>query len=94
MGLFFKAHRKHVVPRPHRKASRSARSRLHICRFEQMEPRQLLSVTARADMSAPRTTRTRTTSIQSSYRCKGTTPKWPTCFSQLHGRPAGTQLTQ
>ena len=48
VGLFHKAHPKHVVPQPHRQAPRSARSRSRVCRFEQMEPRQLLSVTAPA----------------------------------------------
>ena len=45
MGLFRKAHRKHVVPAPHRKKSHGAGSRFRICRFEQMESRQLLSAT-------------------------------------------------
>ena len=44
MSLFRKAHRKHVVPAPHRKKSRGADSRFRICRFEQMESRDLLSV--------------------------------------------------
>ena len=45
MGLFYNAHPKHVVPQPHRKAPHGARSRSRVCRIEQMEPRQLLSVT-------------------------------------------------
>ena len=48
MSLFRKAHRKHVVPTPHRKKSRGSGSRFHICRFEQMESRQLLSVSVPA----------------------------------------------
>jgi len=43
VGLFRKSHPKHVVSQPHRQASRS-----RTCRIEQMEPRELLSVTAPA----------------------------------------------
>jgi len=45
VGLLNKIHQSHAVPRPHRKAAQGAGSRSHICRFEQMESRQLLSVT-------------------------------------------------
>lgn len=45
MGLFHKIHQKHDVPRPHHKKLQGTPSRLRLCRFEQMEPRQLLSVT-------------------------------------------------
>jgi protocatechuate 3,4-dioxygenase beta subunit len=45
VGLFHHIHQKHAVPRPHHKALRGIRSLLRTCRFEQMEPRQLLSVT-------------------------------------------------
>jgi len=44
VSLLRKAHQKHVVPPPHRKKSSGTGSRFHICRFEQMEERQLLSV--------------------------------------------------
>jgi serine-aspartate repeat-containing protein C/D/E len=42
--LFWRAHRKHVVPAPHRKPQKAG-SAHRICRFEQMEARQLLSAT-------------------------------------------------
>ncbi len=48
MGLLRKSHAKHPLPRPHHKASHAAGSRSRLCRFEQMEPRQLLSATAPA----------------------------------------------
>ena len=48
MGLFRKSHPKHVVSQPHGQASRSGRSRSRVCRIEQMERRELLSVTAPA----------------------------------------------
>ena len=44
MGLFFKTHRKHAGGRPHFKAPGKTGSRFHACRIEQMESRQLLSV--------------------------------------------------
>ncbi len=40
VGLFHKTHRKHAISRPHRNFL------ARLCRFEQMESRQLLSVTA------------------------------------------------
>ena len=43
VSLQRKAHRKHSVPSPHRKTLRGAGSRFHLCRFEQMESRHLLS---------------------------------------------------
>jgi protocatechuate 3,4-dioxygenase beta subunit len=46
VGLFWKSHKKHSVPASHSKKSRKAGSRFHICRFEQMESRDLLSVVA------------------------------------------------
>ena len=46
VGLFWKSHKKHTVPAPHSKKSRKAGSRFRICRFEQMESRDLLSVVA------------------------------------------------
>jgi serine-aspartate repeat-containing protein C/D/E len=45
VGLFHKKHSKHAVARPHHKMLRGIRSLMRICRFEQMESRQLLSVT-------------------------------------------------
>ncbi len=47
MGLLHLWHARHSVPRPHDKKS-GAPSRLRICRFEQMESRQFLSVVAPA----------------------------------------------
>ena len=45
MGLLRKKHQQHLVAAPHSRQPKNERPRLRICRFEQIEPRQLLSAT-------------------------------------------------
>ena len=93
MGLFFKTHQKHAVPRPHGKASRGARSRLHICRIEQMEPRQLLSA-APAPIHIGATYFEDSNDYDTSSFLKGTTTPVADMFQVSYtGGAAGTQLT-
>ncbi len=48
MGLLRIFHRSHGVPQPHHRGRKGAASRTRICRFEQIEARQLLSATVPA----------------------------------------------
>ena len=93
MGLFFKTHQKHTVPRPHGKASRGAGSRLHICRIEQMEPRQLLSAVP-APIHIGATYFEDSNDFDTSSFLKGTTTPVADMFqvSYMGGAP-GTELT-
>lgn len=94
MGLFFKAHRKHAVPKPHFKKTESAPPRLRLCRFEQMEPRQLLSTTP-APLHVGATYFEDSNETDQSSVLQGTTTQVADLFEvSFAGGAAGTSLTK
>ena len=97
MGLFRKIHASHSVPRPHAKHGKKlqgAGSRSRICRFEQMEPRQLLSATV-APLHVATTYFEDSNDFDQSSALHGTTTQVADLFQvSFAGGADGTQLTQ
>jgi serine-aspartate repeat-containing protein C/D/E len=94
VNLFWKAHRKHVVPAPHRKESSKAGSRVRVCRFEQMESRQLLSATV-APIHVASTYFEDSNDYDQSSVLKGTQTEVADLMQvSFSGGASGTQLTQ
>jgi serine-aspartate repeat-containing protein C/D/E len=94
VGLFSLFHRKHAVSKPHHQGTRGARFGFRTCRIEQMESRQLLSVSA-APLKVATTYFEDSNDFDQSSVLKGTTTPVADLFEvSFTGGAAGSQLTQ